>query len=405
MEGKSSKLVELEGLRGAAAFVVVVHHLVLTFEPNLIWNLRSWLSPYGLSDGLIELISRPIEAFSDGPFAVWLFWVMSGIVLSMQWFSLTARSEHARAKRYLKKAFLRRYPRLLLPVLASVVFAYGLTAMGLMRNQELAQVLNHSHPWLGSFYDFTPSILDATKDTFWRTFFCFSETHTYNAVLWTMEKELWGSYLIFVFLALFGRKRWKPFLYAPLAISLCAYKLHWLNAFLIGMVIGDVYTWVISSHREIRERFGSVAKKLILASNSRMAFVLYAAFLIYFIGAKIWDEGYHLFFAVVMCVLVISHERFRSFFSFPLFAYLGKISFGLYLIHLPVICSFVPWSYFLLMDQMGHWGAVSVSVTAAIFLSVGLGHLLYWIADRPSLPFSKKFADVLLDGLDGWHRR
>src|SRR5205085_3342651 len=81
---QSRKLASFEGLRGIAAFVVVLNHLRLTFYARSSDWIAAELNP------LPSLVARPlrafIEGFYNGTFAVWLFWIMSGFVLSMQFF-------------------------------------------------------------------------------------------------------------------------------------------------------------------------------------------------------------------------------------------------------------------------------------------------------------------------------
>lgn len=108
---------QLEGLRGIAAFVVVLGHLRHTFffEARNTWNANG------------QIFGTVAEAMFDGNFAVWIFWVMSAFVLSLR-FHVT--DDHVASRSILSDALIRRYPRLLLPVLISVFFAWALHASG-----------------------------------------------------------------------------------------------------------------------------------------------------------------------------------------------------------------------------------------------------------------------------------
>src|SRR5215472_9950911 len=105
-----SKLVQLEALRGVAAFVVVVWHFLWAFDPARI----------GIVDGFdpsAALLGSVSFASIDGPAAVVLFFVLSGFVLPLGVFrgGGTTLVVRAAAKRWL---------RLVCPVLLAVLFSY-----------------------------------------------------------------------------------------------------------------------------------------------------------------------------------------------------------------------------------------------------------------------------------------
>src|SRR5579871_636494 len=140
---RSHKLPSFEGLRGIAALIVVIHHLRLTFYATSYSDMRAHLAflPYAVARPLVAAA----EGLYNGTFAVWLFWIMSAFVLSLQFFLRAHETPPTRAHNYLEDAFLRRYPRLLLPVLASVCLAYTVQSLGLMHNLALAHALGESY--------------------------------------------------------------------------------------------------------------------------------------------------------------------------------------------------------------------------------------------------------------------
>ena len=80
----SPRILSLESVRGLAAFAVVLSHLVMAFadpyptgRPARIETLPNPLPI------LLELVYRPIR---DGQFAVMVFFVLSGVVLSQGYF-------------------------------------------------------------------------------------------------------------------------------------------------------------------------------------------------------------------------------------------------------------------------------------------------------------------------------
>lgn len=226
----NKKISQLEGLRGIAAFVVLLNHIKFTFFVNINKDIGS---RYGL------VISTLTEALFDGNFSVWLFWVMSAFVLSIRFhkekdvnFSCSLMTDAA----------VRRYPRLLLPVTASVVFAWVLHSCGVMTNVNLANLLGSQYKnWLGTFYLFKPDFSQALNSAVWQTFFAYNPYTSYNRVLWTMRIELYGSFFLFALLALIGKHPARVIFYLIIMAILYNLSAHWLNSFIAGTMICDAY--------------------------------------------------------------------------------------------------------------------------------------------------------------------
>src|SRR4051794_11019896 len=95
------KILSLESIRGLAALAVVFCHCVNGFYPTL----RKAAAPPGT------------QLWQNGEFAVRLFFVLSGFVLSLSYFRQPSLVT-------LRSAAVRRYFRLLLPIAGSVLLAY-----------------------------------------------------------------------------------------------------------------------------------------------------------------------------------------------------------------------------------------------------------------------------------------
>ena len=379
------KFRELEGLRGVAAFVVLLAHLRLTFfieESN------------ALHAHLGDVLGRIFEALFDGNFAVWLFWTMSAFVLSLR-FHETPDPE--KSKKILISAAIRRYPRLSIPVLASVVLAWALLRCGLMTNTLLAEDLGSKyHEWLGSFYLFEANFITALKTATWQSFFNYHRPSTYNAVLWTMEIELIGSLFLFAFLALFGKHPSRVLFYTATALIAAKLNLHWLNAFTFGMLLSDI--WV---NREfIAKVLPATTKKLyIRLRRSHCFFCVSALSLLVLIGSSNYFGILHLILSVITTALVIASVPANKIFSLPPLVFLGKISFGLYLIHLPIICAVAFPAYEFSEKYLDPISArVCVSLLIC-FLSISGGWLLWFLSDRPAISISKEIDRLIERGI------
>src|SRR5262245_4759677 len=98
------KDIALEAIRGGAALVVVVWHVCVGFFP---YSLDGWWQ------------GSPLNLFMNGQSAVQLFFVLSGYVLTRRYFE-------SGNNRILLKGAVKRWPRLMGPVLLVVLACYVL---------------------------------------------------------------------------------------------------------------------------------------------------------------------------------------------------------------------------------------------------------------------------------------
>ena len=371
--------------------MVVLSHLRQTFWATSAEDIWRPLSAFP------HFVARPFLAvilgLCNGTFAVWLLWIMSAFVLSLQFFLRAHQSPLTRAHDYLEDACLRRYPRLLIPILASVIFAWALHAAHLMRNVALAHTLGEPYAsgWLASWYTFPASLSGAIKSATWQSFFAYDRSATYNGVLWTMDKGFYGSLILFAFLGLFGHRRSRILLYLLIALSSRFLGLDWLNAFVFGMALCDLFVnhnklphlqrvWHQPLVTHLRGRCGTGALWLILVAGVGLPNYRGVSYLI--IGVT----------AMALSVVSTSSQRLLS---HAWLQFLGRISFGLYLVHFPIICSFSCWAYLATVARYGHVGAALLSSTLTCVLSIVCGYLFFIIADRPGIRFSRLFSSLV----------
>jgi peptidoglycan/LPS O-acetylase OafA/YrhL len=380
---RSQKLLYLESVRGLAAFAVVVSHLVFAFahpDQTATPSLGAGAPP-DVRTGA-RLAFWPI---GDGRLAVAVFFVLSGVVLSQGYLRSGGAAD-------LGSACVRRYFRLAVPSLVSVLVACALWKAGLMANAGAADVLaGEGFPttWLTRVNQPDPSWKAAATEALWDIFFGPPDTPPYtlyNSVLWTMRIELYGSLLVFAFLALFGRHPRASAVSVALAILLAAAGQVMWALFAVGV-------WVaLTRHARPEHRYPlGLSAVLVLA-----AFVL-AGFYSY--GEPRWvvipfvNTVYNSIdvapaaAAVLLVTAVVFCPRLASWLEMRPFVWLGKISFGLYLIHLLVILSAGCSMYVTLRGDYGltHFPAAAVSSGCVVALSLAGGWVMYHVADRPSI--------------------
>lgn len=172
----------LDALRGLACIMVVISHCTLAFFP-VVHNFEKNDQPSNFPIQYL-LNQSPIGALWSGTSAVYIFFVLSGIVL--------AHSFNRKTSPFLPTLFFARYLRLMIPALLSVVIAFSFFTIvdsNLLDQERLSR-------WILSLPVENPNFLDALYNGAIRPFW--EQNSSYNWVLWTMGIELWGSFLVYL---------------------------------------------------------------------------------------------------------------------------------------------------------------------------------------------------------------
>lgn len=287
----------LDGMRGWAALLVVVHHVF-----------------YILGD-VMPFYRSPTMAFlSDGQLQVRVFFILSGFALSVGYLQ-------RRDLRLIAALALRRYPRLTIPILLSSLLTLILLECGAMFHQQAAPLV-HNEWFLGTFYQLDPSFGSMLSYALFDVYFRYIGAPPYNFVLWTMSIEWYGSMLVFAVLFISHYIRWRFLLYGVVFAALLMMHTPMI-AFICGIALADIYDmrWC----RELR--------------HSRLGLGLGLASLAAGIAISTWGRSFYNqpvgYTATALCLVAapcLSHHITR-FFELKLSRFLGRISFPLYVIH------------------------------------------------------------------------
>jgi peptidoglycan/LPS O-acetylase OafA/YrhL len=329
-EAGGRKLMELEALRGVAAVIVLFHHFLLVVAPRL--HGRNF------PDDPIALVRTPLFALVNGSAAVAIFFVLSGFVLTF----------HAMEKRdwgQLLAGVAKRWPRLV-PLVALVNV---LSAIFLMLG------LYHDHSWFGAsiFKPGTSVIGSALIEGVFSTFFTGS-TH-FNAALWTMHYELFGSFAAYAtgLVLIFQKSLPRAIVVGAIAILVTATLTGEGGIYYAMLVAGVLVARIYIEQNTIASAliFMKPWRAPIALSTAGLALVLcgydgyskpvgFYAFMAGLASPQT-EPIVHGIAAVAILVLVLFCHPVRRSLVGPTAALLGRLSFPIYLLHLPILLGLV----------------------------------------------------------------
>ena len=362
----------LDGLRGFAAFMVYIHH--------------NQLFSHGLKGGRVFENSFGYEGhhyfgafhgvrlfFAGGHFAVAIFFVISGYVLSLKPLSLIQKNQSQTAIEGVGSALFRRWIRLFLPVIATTFVWVCL------RHATKIPLDEKTNPPLKS--TFWAELVNWYQ-TFKNYSFVFSTnyydfTQTYQGHLWSIPIEFKGSIIIYTALSAFSKCTRNARLWCQ--VGLIFYFLYiadgyYGSLFITGMMLCDLE--LLSQDDQLPRWMTKLA-----AFKEFIFFHLFIAAL-YLGGVPSFEtptEGgmtvlvkspgwkwlsrlkpqavfdhkwFYLYWAALFTVASIPRLPWlKKFFETRFCQYLARISFALYLVHGPII--------FLLADRL--YAAVGMS--------------------------------------------
>lgn len=364
----------IDGLKGICCILIFVHHFICAFYTAFVFGLN-----YPAHTNFDKLISESvISVFINGNFLVFIFCTISGFVI--------ARSFMKKGKKQdLLKVTLKRYLRLCIPVLLLGMIVWLLSSFKLFFHLEAAP-LTGSSIWLGAYYLVKLSLKDILISALFKTPF-YGDSYISNA-LWMYGNFLLGSIVIYFLCLVFDKKKKRDslFLIVPLMACLinesfiaCFISGYWLN-FLVDDLKIDKIKW-----------------------KPLLAFIL--IFVGLFLGGYPFgvmpDNYYHYlkfsncflphFLAAVFLISGLYLAPFwQKFLSNKLFLWLGKLSFAIYLVHIPLIYSYSSYLFLRLIgNNRYNWDCLIVFIGTLCLLLL-FSYLFYLLEAKVYKVVSQK---------------
>lgn len=361
---KKDRILFLDGLKGFACLGVFTHHFFLTFFPASYFGEDAAVMTASGFDA--RLASAPYAFFVNGNFWVCLFILISSFLISSKVFRLKEESG-AQAFPALSKLLLKRYVRLLMPVLTIGVFNYVLVVLLTFTNLNYMDVVNRL-----SFRE----LLYHAVIYMWIT-----PDSAVQGPFWMLHYLLFGSYLaVLITLATPKASRWTPLIHLFLAVSMGVYNRYYAAA-VFGVMICYEYSYgkLLSFLRRsaaLRVISGGVLMFTGLFLGSYPSYGLpdniYSIFRFYAVRDQ--DAGILIHCIGAACLLLsffLLHEAARIFSTAP-FLFVGKISFSIYLTHTMLLTYLGYFVMHRLNEQTGNYslsgGIAYLFLTVLLFL-------------------------------------
>lgn len=241
--------------------------------------------------------------------------------------------------------------------------------------------------WTYAYSNFDVSVKNlmnfSLHDIFFTQAFIPSEQYSgvyYITNLWTMSIEFFGSIIVYMYFLIISNNRNRRNVYL---LSFIVFYL--LNSYYVYFIAGIIFA-----------EFYLVDLSKLLPQNKLYKYYPYA-FDLLSITLLIWHTNIiqdPRVYCICLVFSIMNGSLVRSFFECPLSRWLGKLSFSLYLVHIPVIISFG--SYMLLnYPNMADSEKIFFIGLPAVIFSVILA-VIFYPADKYSIILGKKIANITL---------
>ncbi len=369
----------LDGIRGLAAATVVAYHGIMAFLPGHCGYLVDLVRPGSLA---LTAFYGPL----NGSAAVIVFFVLSGYVLALPTFGTGDAGRAA-------DSAARRVPRLALPVLLATLLAWLPFALGAYRTEEAAAL--SGSPWLATFgeaepWPFDTGLAHALADGLWRTLLL--GDHQFNPALWTMRAELLGSLAVLAAAAASvpGPAARKAALWIAALASVATLELAPFLAFAAGAALAAA---LARGTRGLPLPAGlaacAVALLLLGVNDAQDVPARLAAALPGELDAGMAKTLAHVLAGVLLVGAAAKCAPLAVALSRQPFAYLGRVSLPLYLVHLPVTFSLGTWFYVAVAPSLPHLAAGVAAILVSLGTSLALATPLAYL-DRSWVRFLRR---------------
>lgn len=387
MEQKE-KLGFIEGIKAIATVLVFNIHFLNAYYCG-IYTLNP--EHFHTATGVEWYIgATPLNIIYAGKLGARIFLSVSAFLLARNFFTCKGKDKKE-VTAMLAKASIKKYFRLIFPILVVNIWIVILMSLGCFHNDKAA-ILANSVEFFGSYNQFIPNLYEALQEAFWGCFV--TGANRYNGPLWFIYYEFWGCMLVAAILAITGREKARYFVYVVAGVIL-------VRTDFLGMILSVVVADLIYT------------KTFYVTRIAKHKWMVWITFLIAFFFATYPSYGDNLsgsiyvifppkvlFYynvAIPTMIMAISQLEFlQRLLNRRIFEKFNCISYCFYLIHFPMICTVSAAFFNAMYGKMNYHLLAGLNYILTFLASGFAAYLLTKIADRPGRYLAQKIADCLI---------
>jgi peptidoglycan/LPS O-acetylase OafA/YrhL len=387
----------INGTRGLAALQVVLLHFCAIFYPAF-----ARISQEGNYPLEAVLSHTPLFFLIDGYTAVFVFFLMSGFVLAGAFDNKAQQIPSQIAKRFI---------RLFVPVAVAAVVALALF-LGFPEAKEHTAAISGS-AWAQWLYHVDTSAASLVREVLlnsmlvgydgtsvfsgWSGLGLPSISSSSNAPLWTLHVEFWGSMLV-LGLALARDILPRPVFQVLFVVTLLVTGTSHFTLFLAGFAAYHSRTFLLPQRLHPSIGCGVLLVGVLMATMlGTWACGTLLDFLAPVTVGQAGDPGRFrdMLSAVVVMLGICLSPSLQLLLSAKPLLWLGRVSFSLYLVHLPILFSVGCWLFNTLASRLPLLEASTLTLLVILPLMLMVGSLFERFVDRPAIRLSSRVARVL----------
>ncbi|MDH6257813.1 acyltransferase [Bradyrhizobium sp. BR13661] len=346
------RIESLDAVRGIAALTVLFHHMrLLAIETPPVW-----------------IKYTPLRVLFSGQSAVLLFFVLSGFVLHL---AFVSRREGYWP--FMIKRFWRIYPPFCVAILASAALYH---LIGAAPMDGLTDWANHSSWQLRPTFSVVAAHLAMTD---------IEDLHSLDNPMWSLVVEMRIS-ILFPLIALATQWNWRATCFGALVISLaCSYlEQRYVPDWLFDPLSTGRFLYLFAVGAAVAENSKSI-RMVVQIQHWPVRLALWGTALALLSISPILAGIPTAIGSTLIVVLSFADTKTDAALATPAPMWLGKISYSLYLIHVPVLIA----AAHLMTGRM----PIIWIFAATVLLSLLIAELMYRVVERPAIVIGRRMAD------------
>lgn len=325
------------GLKGIICLLIFTHHFLLAFFPS------SYYGDAGMSHFKydVQFASSPLSFIVNGNFLVHIFCLLSGYIISVKFLKKLDNEK-------MSKSLIKRYFQLGLNIFFIGILVWLLFKFNLFNNSYISEITKS--PWLASYYTNKISFKNMFVSSFVNTIFIGDDLVS-NA-FWMLKYIFIGTFLNCVLSVISVNKNKKILILYFCLLLIFIYLQSYLACFVIGFILDYIENQInINCSNKLFCILGII---LIIigcflggyptgASPNNIYLKFHGNYFVY-----------HLIGSTFLIIGILLCKCIQKFFSKGIFLEFGKISFEIYLIHIPLIFSFSMFIFKFLITRLNY---------------------------------------------------